>query len=384
MTPSSPSSKTFLDPTPSPILNTIASATIMTQPNNTAILYVKPNTPYGPISQGPTHTDPSPLPQSTFPTLIAHNHASGPSNSAHQTSQLPPPTFDFPNPQPNTKTVHEPPRTHPMITRSQSCIVKPIDRLSLHTSSISPISKNPSHALKDPNWRNAISQQLGVDFDETFSPVVKSATIRTVLSLVVSRQWPIHQLDVKNDFLNALLQHIIGSLNNEFDMTNLRALNFFLGISADRIPTGLVSNFIASQVARLSKFEADFKQQQSEMTNKINTVLKAITDRLAGSLPSDTVKNLKLNINSTTSVLSARSYLTEDPLCSTHIHGSINTIMIHPKQQNDSHDDKPAESEEEEKDSPKDNNTNPSASPDSSVSFIAEKVIFDEKKLRSS
>ncbi|GKA66156.1 MAK10-like protein [Tanacetum coccineum] len=41
---------------------------------------------------------------------------------------------------------------------------------------------------------------------------------------------------------------------------------------------GLVSNFMASQDARLSKFEADFKQQQSEMTNKIDTVLKAITD----------------------------------------------------------------------------------------------------------
>ncbi|GJS45514.1 putative gypsy type transposase [Tanacetum coccineum] len=33
---------------------------------------------------------------------------------------------------------------------------------------------------------NGSSQQLGVDFDETFSPVVKPATIRTVLSLVVS------------------------------------------------------------------------------------------------------------------------------------------------------------------------------------------------------
>nr|GEV83447.1 hypothetical protein [Tanacetum cinerariifolium]GEW51254.1 hypothetical protein [Tanacetum cinerariifolium] len=45
--------------------------------------------------------------------------------------------------------------------------------------------------------------------------------------------------------------------------------------------------------ARLSKFEADFKQQQSEITNKIDTVLKVISDRLAGALPSDTVKNLK-------------------------------------------------------------------------------------------
>ncbi|GKC60952.1 ribonuclease H-like domain-containing protein [Tanacetum coccineum] len=268
-----------------------------------------------------------------------------------------------------------------MITRSQSGIVKPIDRLSLNTFSISHILKNPSHALNNPHWRNAMydeynalakngtwllvprpacvnmvrsmwlfkhkfhvdgtlsrykarlvangsSHQLGVDFDETFSLVVKSATIRTVLSLVVSRQWPIHQLDVKNAFLNGdlsetvyihqppgfvdsryphhvcllqrslyglkqaprawfqrftgyatrvgfyhsrcdsslfiyrqgsqvvylliyvddiiltasspvLLQQIIDSLHNEFDMTDLGALNYFLGISATRTPTGL-------------------------------------------------------------------------------------------------------------------------------------------------
>ncbi|GJZ51210.1 MAK10-like protein [Tanacetum coccineum] len=57
----------------------------------------------------------------------------------------------------------------------------------------------------------------------------------------------------------------------------------------------LVSNFMASQDARLSKFEADLKQQQSKMTNKIDTMLKAITDRMVGTLPSDTVKNSKLN-----------------------------------------------------------------------------------------
>ncbi|GKE30150.1 hypothetical protein Tco_1445534 [Tanacetum coccineum] len=92
---------------------------------------------------------------------------------------------------------------------------------------------------------------------------------------------------------------------------------------------------MASQDARLSKFEADFKHQQSEMTHKIDTVLKAITDRIAGTLPSDTVKNPKL---STSLVLSTRSYPTEDPQCSTHVHGPINTITIHPKQQNDSRD----------------------------------------------
>ncbi|GKA02260.1 MAK10-like protein [Tanacetum coccineum] len=65
---------------------------------------------------------------------------------------------------------------------------------------------------------------------------------------------------------------------------------------------GLVSNFMASQDARLSKFEADFKQKQSKMTNKIDTILKAITYRIAGALSSDTVKNLKLNVNSTSPV----------------------------------------------------------------------------------
>lgn len=39
-------------------------------------------------------------------------------------------------------------------------------------------------------------QQTSLDFDETFSPVVKPTTIHTILSIVVSRQWPIDQLDV--------------------------------------------------------------------------------------------------------------------------------------------------------------------------------------------
>ncbi|GJT20773.1 ribonuclease H-like domain-containing protein [Tanacetum coccineum] len=210
---------------------------------------------------------------------------------------------------------------------------RPPEHPNLHVSSISPLPKSYTDAFNGPNWQNAMQDEYNVfnknntwtlmprptdaniarcmwsfhhkyladgtlscykarlvangstqidsiDVDETFSPVVKPGTIRTVLSLATSQHWPVHQLDVKNAFLHGdlaetvymyqplgfrdsthpdyvcllerqgsdtayqllyvddivltasfetLLQQIIASLHREFSMTDLGSLNYFLG-----------------------------------------------------------------------------------------------------------------------------------------------------------
>lgn len=46
------------------------------------------------------------------------------------------------------------------------------------------------------------TQQFGLDYSETFSPVAKMPSVRLFLSMAAMRAWPLHQLDIKNAFLH--------------------------------------------------------------------------------------------------------------------------------------------------------------------------------------
>nr|GEV40470.1 ribonuclease H-like domain-containing protein [Tanacetum cinerariifolium] len=107
---------------------------------------------------------------------------------------------------------------------------------------------------------NGSTHIAGIDVDETFSPVVTPGTIQTVLSLATFRHWRFirwmsrmssymgtdttYLLMYVDDIVLAasfetLFQQIISSLHQEFSMTDLSSLNYFLGISVTRDSSGM-------------------------------------------------------------------------------------------------------------------------------------------------
>ncbi|KAL9999878.1 putative RNA-directed DNA polymerase [Helianthus debilis subsp. tardiflorus] len=215
--------------------------------------------PTPPRPPSPTHP---PIPPRPFPITYSRRPKPTPHNpNQTSTTTHPSPAADTSPaatqqpPAPQTSRPTSSTNIHPMTTRSKA-------HHTLHTTAISPVPTSYARAFADPHWLHAMqaefsalqendtwelvprphdrpiircmwlfrhkfksdgslerykarlvvngkSQTVGIDCEDTFSPVVKPATIRTVLSIAVSRSWPIHQLDVKNAFLHGTLNETV-------------------------------------------------------------------------------------------------------------------------------------------------------------------------------
>jgi len=59
------------------------------------------------------------------------------------------------------------------------------------------------------------SQIEGIDYEETFAPVARYSSIRTILALSAQMGWHIHQMDVKTVFLNGVIEEEVYIENHE-------------------------------------------------------------------------------------------------------------------------------------------------------------------------
>lgn len=97
------------------------------------------------------------------------------------------------------------------------------------------------------------TQKKGVDFFDTFSPVIKIGTIRTLMALAAIHDLIVHQIDVKTAFLN-------GDLEEEINIAQ---------------PEGFVMKGQENKVCKLKKSIYGLRQASKDWYKKFDVTLKS-------------------------------------------------------------------------------------------------------------
>jgi hypothetical protein len=229
-----PSSSIVANPPPTPTSPHVSESSPTTSPPSTSTIHspvLPPTTAIAaPIS--PTFTAPT----SEILPIIQLPLASHPMSTRSRTGSLHPKQFpEFhlyytskhpPSTLPTSLNVQEPSsytkaatdhRWQDAMTQEFSALItnrtwtlcpRPAHHNIIHNKWIYKIKRKADGSIDRFKARlvaKGFEQQCGIDYTDTFSPVIKHYTIRIVLALAVHYHWPLKQLDVSNAFLHGSL-----------------------------------------------------------------------------------------------------------------------------------------------------------------------------------